>query len=134
MSAYMCVSGECQFKGDRKTIESILEKWRLLDLLIGKSEETFTLEGEFALSKYGPNAPVIASYFEDCLQEIAEAVRIINGDFRCLPSYSGDDHDLVFLGGKFVEIPLELQPSLEALDDPLIRDYYGLDYCVVTGP
>ena len=77
---------------------------------------------------------MIASYFEDCLQEIAAAVKILEGEFRCMPSYSGDDHDLVFLNGKFVEIPLELQPTLEALDDPLIRDYYGLEYCVVTGP
>ena len=134
MSAYMCISGECQFKGEKKKIESILEKWRLLDLLVGESEETFALEGESALSKHGPNGPVIASYFEDCLQEIAAAVKILEGEFRCMPSYSGDDHDLVFLNGKFVEIPLELQPTLEALDDPLIRDYYGLEYCVVTGP
>jgi hypothetical protein len=134
MSAHMCVSGECQFNGDKKKIESILLKWRLLDLLVGEADEIFTLEGEFSLSKNGPNGPVTASYFQDCLQEIATAVKIVEGDFRCLPSYSGDDHDIVFLNGQFVEIPLELQPTLDALDDPLIRDHYGLDYCVVTGP
>ena len=134
MSAYMCVSGECQFQGDKKKVEAILDKWRLLELLIGESEETFALEGEFPLSKHGPDGPVVSSYFADCLQEIAKAVRMTGGEFRCLPSYSGDDHDLVFMNGKFVEIPLELQPTLEALDDPLIRDHYGLDYCIVTGP
>ena len=41
MSAYMCISGECQFKGEKKKIESILEKWRLLDLLVGEVRRDF---------------------------------------------------------------------------------------------
>ena len=67
---------------------------------------------------------------------MAQAIAILKAEFRCYGPDPGQVWDLVYAAGaRFICVdPLELQPTLEALDDPLIRDYYCLEYCIVTGP
>ena len=68
------------------------------------------------------------------LREIAKAVQIEAIAFRCCGHEWKSAYDIIYAGDNFHIAPPELQLTLEALDDPLIRDYYGLEYCVVTGP
>jgi len=58
-------------------------------------------------------------------------VIIQKAEFRCYGPETGQVWDLIYVNGGFKQVPFELQPTLNAWDDPIIRHHYGLDYCVV---
>lgn len=125
------VYGLCQYEGDVEKVERIVEEWGLISLLMTLDQGVFVLDGPYHPCKKGPDEPVQEEYLQDCLNKIADAVGIQKAEFRCYGPETGQVWDLIHAGGRFIRVPLELQPTLEALDDPLVRDHYGLDYCVV---
>ncbi len=125
------VYGECQYLGDFQKVERILEEWGgFIGLLIPLENNVFVLDGPYHPCGEGPHGPVQEEDLQDCLNEIAKAVKILHAEFRCNGPESGQAWDLVYTAKRFIRVPLELQPTLEALDDPVVRDHYGLDYCV----
>ena len=92
------------------------------------------VDGPYTPTGEGPRGTVHEEDLIDCLNEVAKMVTISKAEFRCYGPEPGQVWDLVYAGARFICVDLELQPTLEALDDPLIREYYGLEYCVVTGP
>ena len=132
MSNDINVYGTCKYQGKLEEIEAILKEWTINDLLLAPEEGEFTLDGEYRDCYTGPNGPIEEDYLIACLREIAKAVRIETAEFRCYgPEWDGA-YDIILADEKFITVPLELQPTLEALDDPLVRDFYGLEYSVVT--
>lgn len=124
------VYGTCTYQGNIETIEAILEEWWIHDLLLAPAEGEFTLDGEYRDNSVGPHGEIEENYLIACLREVAKSVRIEAAEFRCYGPEWGTCYDIIYTGGAFLTVPLELQPTLDALDDPIIRDYYGLDYCV----
>ena len=134
MSEPTHVYGQCQFKGEYGKVWSVFEEWELTDLLIPLEPGVFALDGPYHPTGEGHRGAVKEEDLLDCLNEMAQAIAILKAEFRCYGPEPGQVWDLIYAGKRFLCVPLELQPTLEALDDPLIRDYYGLEYCVVTGP
>lgn len=125
------VYGECRYKGDLEKIQRILEEWGFIGILIPVEPNMFVLDGPYHPCGDGPRGPVQEEDLQDCLNEIARAVIITQAEIRCYGPESGQVWDLIFARKRFIRVPLELQPTLEALDDLVVRDHYGLDYCVV---
>ena len=125
------VYGQCQYEGDVEKVEHIMEEWGLIGLLITLEKGAFVLDGPYHPCDKGPHGSVQEEYLQYCLSKIADAVTIQKAEFRCYGSETGQVWDLIYVEGEFIRVPLELQPTLEALDDPLVRDHYGLDNCVV---
>jgi hypothetical protein len=132
MSDRTTVYGECQYEGKQETMSEIFEEWNLSHLVIDDAEGTFTLHGEYQPLVQGPHGVVTEEYLIDCLNVIAEAVEVSEGEFRLYGPEWNQADDVVFFSGKFVRVPLELQPTLQSLDDPAVRDHYGLDYCIAN--
>ncbi len=49
-------------------------------------------------------------------------------EFRCYGAEAGQVWDLIQVEGGFIRVPLELQPTLDALDDPMVRRHYCVEY------
>ncbi|MCG3142571.1 MAG: hypothetical protein HDKAJFGB_04086 [Anaerolineae bacterium] len=130
MSNDINVYGTCKYQGQLDAIEIVLKEWGINDLLLAPQEGEFALDGEYRDSSMGPRGPVEEDYLIACLREIAKAVRIETAEFRCYGPGWDSAYDVIYTNGDFLTVPLELQPTLEALDDPVVRDHYGLDYCV----
>ena len=124
------VYGECQYQGNQETVNEILREWNLNHLVIDDADGTFTLHGDYRSLTQGPHGVISEEYLLDCLNAVAEAVRVSEGEFRLYGPEWNEADDLILVAGKFVKVPLELQPTLQALDDPAVRDHYGLEYCV----
>lgn len=122
------VYGLCQYEGDVEKVERIVEEWGLISLLITLEQGAFILDGPYHPSGEGPHGPVQEEYLQDCLNEIADAIRIQKAEFRCYGPDAGQVWDLIHVNGGFILVPLELQPTLDALDDPLVRSHYGVGY------
>jgi len=131
MSDPIHIYGQCQSNENYGKVWHIFEQWGLNDLLIPIEPGIFALDGPYHPTGEGPHGPVEEEDLQDCLNEVAKVVAILKAEFRCYGSEPGQVWDLIYAGKRFISVPLELQPTLEALDDPLIRDYYGLEYCVV---
>ncbi len=125
------VYGECRYKGNIEKVQNILDEWGFVGLLIPLDLGVFVLDGPYHPCGEGPRGTVQEEDLQDCLNEIAGAVTITQAEIRCNGPESGQAWDLIYARKRFIRVPLELQPTLEALDDPAIRDHYGLDYCVV---
>ena len=134
MSNDINVYGTCKYQGNLETIEAVLKEWGINDLLLAPQEGEFTLDGEYRDGYTGPHGPIEEDYLIACLREVAKAVRIQRAEFRCYGPGWDSAYDIIHVGGYFFTVPLELQPTLKALDDPAIRDHYGLDYCVTETP
>jgi hypothetical protein len=128
MSDPTLVYGLCQYKGDVEKVEHIVEEWGLISLLITLEQGAFILDGPYHPCDRGLHGPVHEEYLQDCLNEISNAVTIQKAEFRCYGTEAGQVWDLIHVDGRFIRVPLELQPTLEALDDPRIREYYGVEY------
>lgn len=131
MSDSTHVYGLCQYEGDVGKLERILEEWGLISLLITLEQGAFILDGPYHPCDKGPHGPVHEEYLQECLNEIADAIRIQKAEFRCYGPEAGQVWDLIHMDCKFIRVPLELQPTLEALDDPMVREYYGVEYSLV---
>lgn len=122
------VYGLCQYEGDVEKVECIVEEWGLISLLITLEQGAFILDGPYHPSVKGPHDPVQEEHLQDCLNELSDAIRIQKAEFRCYGSEAGQVWDLIYADHGFIRVPLELQPTLEALDDPMVREYYGVEY------
>jgi len=122
------VYGLCQYEGVVGKVERIVEEWGLISLLITLEQGAFILDGPYHPSGEGPHGPVQEEYLQDCLNEIADAIRIRKAEFRCYGTEAGQIWDLIHVDGHFIWVPLELQPTLDSLDDPLVRSHYGVEY------
>ncbi|MCA9449759.1 MAG: hypothetical protein KC931_21740 [Candidatus Omnitrophica bacterium] len=103
-------------------MEEILDKKGYSSLITDLNPDYFMLEGTSQSS---------LEEFQRCLTDLSAFAELSAGQFRCYGNDRGQVWDLILIDDKFFAVPLELQPTLDALDDPLIRDYYGLEYCVV---
>ena len=131
MSDPVHVYGLCQYEGDVGKVEHIVEEWGLISLLITLDHGVFVLDGPYHPCDRGPHGPVQEEYLQDCLNEISNAVTIQAAEFRCYGSDAAQVWDLIYVEGGFLRVPLELQPTLEAFDDPMVREYYGGEYSLV---
>ncbi len=130
MSDPISVYGTCKFRGSHEEVLQLIEKWEFSDLLIPLTNGEFILDGTYKPSSNGPYGLDYDEDLHECLNEIAKAVTIVNAGFRCYGPEPGEVWDFIHIANQFLKVPLELQPTLEALDDPAVRDHYGLDYCV----
>ncbi|MCA9437470.1 MAG: hypothetical protein KC978_16925 [Candidatus Omnitrophica bacterium] len=130
MSNQMYVHGVCKYHGKLEPIEAMLKKWELGHLLRASQEGEFNLNGVYACNGSESNGYRKEDSLIACLREIAKKVKIEPVEFRCHGPGSDNVCDIIHAGGNFIVVPLELQPTLEALDDPAVRDHYGYDYCV----
>lgn len=128
MSNPIHVYGACQYTGPIAEAEKLLREWGMIGLLIPCDQGLFILDGPYQVNGVGPRGPVQAEGLQDCLNEIANVVGIQKAEFRCYGSEAGQVWELVHVEGRFIRVPLELQPTLEALDDPMVREYYGIEY------
>lgn len=126
------VYGLCQYEGDVEKVERIMEEWSLISFLITLEQGAFILDGPYHPSGNGRHGPVKDEVLKDCLNEIAGAVQILTAEFRCYGPEAGQVWDLIHADGRFIWVPLELQPTLEAFDDPRVREYYGVEYDLTT--
>ncbi|MCG3144178.1 MAG: hypothetical protein HONDAALG_01571 [Gammaproteobacteria bacterium] len=131
MSDSTHVYGLCQYEGDVEKVERIVEEWGLISLLITLEQGAFILDGPYHPSVKGPHDPVQEEHLQDCLNELSDAIRIQKAEFRCYGPEAGQVWDLIYVDGEFLRIPLELQPTLDAFDDPMVREYYGVEYSLV---
>ncbi len=126
------VYGLCQYEGDVEKVERIVEEWGMINLLITLDHGVFVLDGSYHPCDKGPHGSVQEEYLEDCLNEIADAVGVLKAEFRCYGPEAGQVWDLIYADHSFIRVPLELQPTLEALDDPMVRDHYGVESCLTV--
>ena len=130
MSKEISVNGTCKYHGNQKAIEAVLKKWKLDHLLHACQEGEFTLDGMYSKEANDLCVPIEEDDLVACLREIAKAVELESFEFRCQGPGWDSAYDIIDVVGDFLVVPLELQPTLEALDDPGVRTHYGLDYCV----
>ncbi len=122
------VYGLCQYEGDVEKVARIVEEWGLIGLLITLEQGAFVLDGPYHPCDREPHGSVQNETLQDCLDQIAKAVRIQKAEFRCYGPEAGQVWDLMYIDGRFMRVPLELQPTLDALDDPMVRRHYGVEY------
>lgn len=132
MSNDVNVYGTCKYEGSIDEIEAVLKEWCINDILLAPEDGEFTLDGEYRDCSSGPHGPIEEDYLVACLREVAQAVKMKSAEFRCYGPEWNSAYDIIYADGQFLTVPLELQPTLEALDDPLVRDHYGLEYSVVA--
>lgn len=126
------VYGLCQYSGDVEKVEHLVEEWGLIGLLITLEQGAFVLDGPYHPRNKGPHGSVNVEDLQDCLDQIAKAVIIQKAEFRCYGPEAGQVWDLIYVDGQFIRVPLELQPTLDAFDDPMVREYYGVEYDLTT--
>jgi len=126
------VYGLCQYEGDVEKVEQIVEEWGLISLLMTLEQGAFVLDGPYHPSDNGLHGPVNDEVLQDCLNEIAAAVRIRIAEFCCYGPEAGQVWDLIYVNGQFIRVSLELQPTLDAFDDLKVREYYGIEYGLTT--
>ena len=125
------VYGACKYTGGIADAQRILQEWGMTGLLIPLEPGLFVLDGPYHVSGIGPRGPVKDEDLQDCLNEITNAVGIQKAEFRCYGPEAGQVWDLIHMGHRFIRVPLELQPPLDALDDPMVREYYGVEYPLI---
>ena len=86
MSDPVQVYGQCQYEGDFGKVESILEKWGYIGLLIPLGPGEFVLEGCYHSASEGARGPVQEEDLQDCLNEIAVDLGIQSGTRAPVPS------------------------------------------------
>ena len=121
------VHGVCRFQGDPNVVHDLLMFWEIDEITDTLTENSFTLNGVFTGPTEDCSLEAIYQHLLDSLEDISTAVEIRASQFRCLSDGNGEDFDLVFLEEAWRNIPLEIQPTQEALENPLIRKHYRVE-------
>jgi hypothetical protein len=126
------VYGQCQFRGGLEKIQRTFEEWGFIGLFIPLDPGVFVLDGPYPPCGEGPSGPVKEEALQDCLNEVSCVVSITQAEVRCYGPDAGQVWDLIYARRRFIRVPLELQPTLEALDNPMVRRHYGVEYDLTT--
>lgn len=118
--------GTCKYIGKLEAVESVLKEWEIEDILLAPTEGEFTLDGEYRDGYTGPHGIVEEDYLVDCLRDLAKVVKIESAEFRCYGPNWDTAYDVIYAEGEFFIVPLVLQPDPLALENPVVREFYGL--------
>jgi hypothetical protein len=118
------VHGICRFQGDRNVVHDLLIFWGVDEITDTLTDNSFTLNGVFTGPIENCSLEGVYQHLLDSFEDISATVEMRSGQFRCLSDGNGEDFDFVFLEDVWRRIPLEIHPTQEALENPLIRKHY----------